>query len=149
MLRLFREERRESPGTFLAGAGIEPAGVAEDGEVLSRHRERPADSHRFGPGAGAGDAGGTSGFVQIKMESAQRPKLQFLHTDDAMSPVKLESFRRLSTDTIKSSLHPSQPSSLKVRPDGTVLDGHHRLSILLERGEDIHQLPREIMERES
>jgi hypothetical protein len=37
---------------------------------------------------------------------------------------------------------------LKVRPDGTVLDGHHRISVLEERGEDIHLLPREIMEKE-
>lgn len=42
-----------------------------------------------------------------------------------------------------------QPGSLKVRPDGTVLDGHHRLAALLEHGEDIHQLPREILEKES
>jgi len=49
---------------------------------------------------------------------------------------------------IKSSLQPGQSGSLKVRPDGKLLDGHHRLSILLERGEDIHGLPREIMEKE-
>jgi hypothetical protein len=65
-----------------------------------------------------------------------------------MSPVKLEVFRRLSTDAIKSSLYPGQPGSLKVRMDGTVLDGHPRLCILLERRVDIHQLPREIMERD-
>jgi hypothetical protein len=47
------------------------------------------------------------------------------------------------------SLAPGQHGSLKVRSDGTVLDGHHRLSILSERGEDIDQLPREIMEKES
>jgi hypothetical protein len=35
-----------------------------------------------------------------------------------------------------------------LRPDGTVLDGHHRLAILLERGEDIHSLAREIMAKE-
>ena len=66
-------------------------------------------------------------------------------------PVKLEVFRHLSTDAIKFSLEldPGQPGSLKVRTDGTVLDGHHRLSILLERRVDIHQRPREIMERES
>jgi predicted protein tyrosine phosphatase len=63
------------------------------------------------------------------MESSKRPKLQFLHPQDAMSPVKLEAFRRLSTDAIKASLHPGKPGSLKVRPDGTVLEGHHRLSI--------------------
>jgi len=82
------------------------------------------------------------------MGSPQRPKLKFLHSEDLMSLVKLEGFRRLSTDAIKSSLHPGQPGSLKVRTDGTVLDGHHRLSILLERRVDIHQLPREIMERD-
>jgi hypothetical protein len=32
---------------------------------------------------------------------------------------------------------------LKTRSDGTILDGHHRIAILPERGEDIHQLPRE------
>ena len=61
---------------------------------------------------------------------------------------KLELFRHLSTDELKSSLAPGQRGSLKIRPDGTVLDGHHRISVLFERGEDIHQLPREIMEKE-
>jgi hypothetical protein len=65
-----------------------------------------------------------------------------------MNSVKLTAFRRLSTDAIIFSLHPGEPGSLKVRPDGTVLDGHHRLSILLECGEDIQGLPREMMERE-
>jgi hypothetical protein len=41
-----------------------------------------------------------------------------------------------------------QPGALKARLDGTVLDGHHRLTVLTERGENINQLPREIMERE-
>ncbi len=83
------------------------------------------------------------------MDSAQRPRLKFLHSAGALSPVKLEVFRRLPTEAIVSSLHPGQPGSLKARPDGTVLDGHHRLSILVERGEDIQQLPREIIEKES
>lgn len=83
------------------------------------------------------------------MEFPQKPKLRFLHSESAINPVKLAAFRRVSTDAIKSSLLPGQPGSLKVRSDGTVLDGHHRLSILLERGDDIHQLPREIMEREN
>ena len=82
------------------------------------------------------------------MEGAQRPKLRFLHSDDSMIPAKLVSFRRLTTDAIKMSLNVGQPGSLKGRPDGTILDGHHRLSVLLERGEEINDLPREIMERE-
>jgi hypothetical protein len=78
-----------------------------------------------------------------------RPDLKFLHAQSVLNRVKLESFRRLSTDELKSSLAPGKPGSLKVRANGTVLDGHHRLSVLLERGEDIHQLPREIIKIES
>ena len=40
------------------------------------------------------------------------------------------------------------PCRLTVRGDGTVLDGHHRASILAERGENIDRLPREIMEKQ-
>jgi len=59
--------------------------------------------------------------------------------------VKLEFFRRLSTVELKESLAPGQPGSLKVRYDGTVLDGHHRICVLIERGEDIDHFPREII----
>jgi hypothetical protein len=59
----------------------------------------------------------------------------------------MEVFRRLTSDALRLALCPGQPGSLKARPDGTVLDGHHRLSILLERGEDIDDLPREILEK--
>jgi hypothetical protein len=76
------------------------------------------------------------------------PRLQFLHTENLLNAVKLVQFRRLSTEALKSSLLLGQPGSLKVRPDGTVLDGHHRLLILMERKEDIHSLPREIMEKQ-
>jgi hypothetical protein len=82
------------------------------------------------------------------METAPEPELRFLHRKGALNKVKLEQLRRLTTGELIASLQPEQPGSLKVRPDGTVLDGHHRLSILLERGEDIHALPREIIGKE-
>jgi hypothetical protein len=75
------------------------------------------------------------------------PKLKFLHAESTLNALKLELWG-FSTDELKASLAPGRQGSLKVRSDGTVLDGHHRLSVLVERGEDIHQLPREIMERE-
>jgi len=78
---------------------------------------------------------------------AMQPKLRFLHSVNLLNAVKLAQFRRLSTEQLKSSLRPGEPGSLKTRPDGTVLDGDHRLSILLERAEDIDNLPREIMEQ--
>jgi len=77
-----------------------------------------------------------------------QPKLQFLHAGDLLNAVKLSFFRRLSTDELKASLLPDAPGSLKTRPDGTVLDGHHRLAVLRERGEDVDCLPREIIERQ-
>jgi hypothetical protein len=76
------------------------------------------------------------------------PKLRFLHSENTLNRVKLEFFRRFSTDELKASLAPGQAGCLKVRKDGTVLDGHHRVSVLTERGEDINELPREIMEKE-
>jgi hypothetical protein len=75
-------------------------------------------------------------------------KLKFLHADVAMSAPKIERFRRVSTCELKASLAPGQPGSLKTRPDGTILDGHHRVTVLAERGEDVDQLPREIIEKE-
>lgn len=77
-----------------------------------------------------------------------QPKLQFLHAENLLNAVKLSRFRRLSTDELTASLRPGQPGCLKARPDGTVLDGHHRLSILIERGENVDELPREIMEKQ-
>jgi hypothetical protein len=35
--------------------------------------------------------------------------------------------------------------ALKTRPDGTMVDGHHRIKILRERGVDVDYLPREIV----
>ena len=83
------------------------------------------------------------------MNPLNQPKLRFLHSPNTLTATKLDTFRRLSSDALKTSLQPGQPGALKVRPDGTVLDGHHRLSVLLERTEEINDLPREIIERES
>lgn len=82
------------------------------------------------------------------MDSKREPKLKFLHSEGALNRFKLDIFRGISTTDLKTSLFPGQKGSLKVRSDGTVLDGHHRLSVLIERGEDIDQLPREIMGKE-
>jgi hypothetical protein len=86
--------------------------------------------------------------VQNDMDWPRIPKLRFLHSQSAINRAKLAAFRSWPTDEIKSTLHPGQPGALKTRADGTVLDGHHRLSILGERGENIDLLPREIIERE-
>jgi len=76
------------------------------------------------------------------------PALRFLHLESSLNSVKLDQLRRLSSELLKSSLLPGQRDCLKTRPDGTVLDGHHRITVLLERGEDANGLPREIIEKE-
>ena len=81
------------------------------------------------------------------MDPQDTPPLKFLHSRGALNNVKLDVFRRFSTVELMVSLSPDQHGSLKVRKDGTVLDGHHRLSVLTERGEDINKLLREIMEK--
>ena len=97
-----------------------------------------------------GDFRDTSGPTRTidAMDSKGEPNLKFLHSEGALSRVKLDLFRRRSTAELKASLGPGREGSLKTRADGTVLDGHHRLSVLVERGEDIDQLPREIIDKE-
>jgi len=73
------------------------------------------------------------------------PPLKPLHADSSLNSVKLEHFRKLSTDQILETLKVGQPCSLKARPDGTLVEGHHRLKILRERGIDIDSLAREIV----
>ncbi len=73
------------------------------------------------------------------------PPLKPLHPDSSLSPAKLEQYARLSTQALIDSLRPGQAGSLKVRPDDTIVDGHHRIKILRERGVDVDSLPREII----
>jgi ParB-like chromosome segregation protein Spo0J len=76
------------------------------------------------------------------------PPLKLLHAEDSLSQVKLDLYRKVSTESLERSLQPGQTGSLKVRPDDTVIDGHHRLTILRERGVEVDSLPREIIEKE-
>jgi hypothetical protein len=70
---------------------------------------------------------------------------QPLHPDSSLSAAKLDGFRKVPTQSLIDSLKPGQPGSLKTRPDGTMLDGHHRIKILRERGVDVDSLEREII----
>ena len=74
--------------------------------------------------------------------------LRFLHSEASLSQVKLAQFRKIATAQIIDSLRPGQPGALKTRPDGTVLEGHHRLMVLRERGVEIDNLPREVLSHE-
>lgn len=74
--------------------------------------------------------------------------LRSLHAEAILSRVKLDHFRRLSTAELIESLALGKPGALKARPDGTVLDGHHRIVVLRERGVSVDTLPREVVPHE-
>ena len=72
--------------------------------------------------------------------------LKPLHSDGLLSQPKLTMFRRRSTEELVVSLRPGEPGALKVKPDGTIMDGHHRIYVLRERGVDVDALPMEPLE---
>jgi ParB-like chromosome segregation protein Spo0J len=80
---------------------------------------------------------------------ASNPPLKPLHPDTSLIQLKLNYFNRLPTEEIVLSLQVGQKDSLKARPDGTILDGHHRIAILRSRGVDVDVLPREIISKDS
>ena len=83
------------------------------------------------------------------MVNSNQPRLKPLHTDNSLIESKLDKYGKLSDQELIDSLKPSQQGSLKVRPDGTIVDGHHRIKILRDRGVDVDSLPREIIPKES
>jgi hypothetical protein len=76
------------------------------------------------------------------------PPLRPLHRDDRLIKGKLEKYEKATTEELIDSLQPGKPGSLKTRPDGTMVDGHHRIKILRDRGVDVDALPREVIPRE-
>lgn len=71
--------------------------------------------------------------------------LKPLHPDSSLSQSKLAQYAKLSTEELILSLYPGQPGALKVKSNGTMMDGHHQIKILRERGFDVETLPREMI----
>jgi ParB-like chromosome segregation protein Spo0J len=71
--------------------------------------------------------------------------LKPLHPDSSLSPAKLEQYAKATMQELIDSLRPGQAGSLKVRSDGTIVAGHHRIKILRGRGVDVDSLPREVV----
>jgi len=77
---------------------------------------------------------------------SEQPPLNPLHPESLLSPAKLASFERFSTEKLIQSLIPGQEHCLKTRPDGTMLDGHHRIQVLRGRNVNVDSLPREVVQ---
>jgi hypothetical protein len=76
------------------------------------------------------------------------PPLKPLHPDSSLSQAKLKNLDKKSTQELITSLQPGQAEALRVRPDGTILNGHHRIKTLRARGVDVDALPRETVARD-
>ena len=74
--------------------------------------------------------------------------LKPLHAESILIQSKLDYFSHLSSDDLTLSLQLGRPNSLKARPDGTILGGHHRITVLRSGGVDVDSLPREIIARD-
>lgn len=77
------------------------------------------------------------------------PRLVPLHSDETLIPSKLAAYVRLATEELIDSLRPGQRGALKTRPDGTMIDGHHRIKVLRDRGVDVDTLPREVIPKDT
>ena len=76
-------------------------------------------------------------------ESASRgagTPLKRMHPDSSLRPTSLNHWRGKSNDDIVESLLKSGDEKLTIRPDGTVLQGNHRIKVLEERGFDTSTL---------
>lgn len=78
----------------------------------------------------------------------RQPPLKSLHAESTLNPVKLQRFTRLSDSELVESLKPGQPGALKTRPDGTMMDGHHRVRVLRDRGIPVDDLPRDVIPKD-
>ncbi len=79
------------------------------------------------------------------MASPLRP----LHSASTLSQSKLDQFAKMGSQELIESLKPGQPGSLKVTPDGLMMDGHHRVQVLRDRGIDVNSPPRAIISKDA
>jgi len=83
------------------------------------------------------------------MSDSPIPPLNPLHPEESLNPAKLLGMQKLATEALIASLVPGQRKEcLKTRPDGTILDGHHRIFVLRQRGVDVDLLPRDVVLKE-
>ena len=85
------------------------------------------------------------GKVLLNEATGQAP-LKGLHSKEAMANNRSSTdyWRGRSTGEITQSLRPGQAEALRVKGDGTIMNGNTRIQILRERGGiDVNNLPRE------
>lgn len=93
----------------------------------------------------------TDGTVCANPDPGQGPdgkpgKLKLLHSEKngTIREGSINHWKKQSTDDIVASLKSGADEPLTVTPDGTVVQGNHRIKVLMDRGYDVDSLPREI-----
>ena len=124
--------------TFEHLANITPTGrgAKAGGGLLSRLWKWATGG---GPKA-ATKAGRTAGNTATQ-NIIQSAPLKPLHK--TLDQNTLQYFRGKSTEELLEALKPGSREALRVKPDGTIMNGNHRIQVLRERGVDVDSLPRE------
>lgn len=86
-----------------------------------------------------------TGRLNLSELARMQPPLKLLHAVTPLNNPTLAKLGQLTTEVLLESLLPGRDACLAARPDGTLLNGHHRIHILRARGIDIHSLPRQII----
>jgi len=84
------------------------------------------------------------GTTLIGPGGAKNP-LKLIHSSETLSKTILDGLRKKTTQELIDSLKPGLEEALRVKPDGRVMNGNHRITVLMERGVDVNALPREVV----
>ncbi|WP_339132479.1 RHS repeat-associated core domain-containing protein [Streptomyces sp. f51] len=87
-------------------------------------------------------AGATPVLVHNSDDACDVP-LKSLHPDSSLDKSSLDFWHKQDTEDIVFSLRPGAHEPLIAKPDGTIMNGNTRVSVLRSRGYDVDSLPRE------
>jgi hypothetical protein len=136
-----------SPRALMKGLGFDPTPL----DLLEKYNPDqprvPAGSGRES-GQWTSSEGGGNSRQQYAQASDPPPPLRTIQPDatyesEAGAKGSLEYWRKQPTEEIIPSLKPGLDESLKVKPDGAIVNGNTRVKMLQERGFDVNMLPRE------
>jgi RHS repeat-associated protein len=133
-----------APGMWLrtsAGTHVQVDSIKQRTVAHRVHNMTISDLHTYYVLAGT-----TS--VLVHNSAPCNPPLKSLHPDSSLTKSSLDFWRKQDTKDILKSLSPGAREALRVKPDGTIMNGNTRIKILRERGYDVDSLPREIYGRQ-
>ena len=138
--RNFRMPHGLTPGLATANGGV----VQGNGTVVATPPSIPAGTV-FQNNQGSKAEGATAKDTSNSNAAKGPVPLKRLHTDKTLEndpTSSLDSQRTRTTEDIVKSLEPGAKEPLRVKYDGTIMDGNTRQKVLEERGVETNKLPR-------